>query len=71
MSSEERICPGCGGPITTAAGLVWGDTTGRLHAWAGICVACKERTGLPYTFGIDSATGELVRVEARLFDDPT
>ena len=41
----------------------WNDPTGRIHAWAGVCVACDQ------TFGIESANGQLVKVEAVLFDE--
>ena len=68
MSSEDRICPECGGHVSTAVGMGWGDATGRLHAWVGTCEACNVRTDTDHTFGIDS-TGQLMRVEAVLFDD--
>jgi len=69
MSSEERSCPDCGGQITTAVGMGWHDTTGRVHGWVGTCLRCNMATpDEDHTFGIDGA-GNLIRVDAFLFDD--
>ena len=69
VSSEERICPDCGGQITTAVGMGWQDPSGREHGWVGTCLRCNMATpSEDHTFGIDT-TGQLVRVKAFLFDD--
>lgn len=69
MSSEERICPDCGGQISTAMGMGWQDASGRVHGWVGTCLWCNMATpNADHTFGIDG-TGNLARVDAFLFDD--
>jgi hypothetical protein len=69
VSSEERICPDCGGQITTAVGMGWQDASGRVHGWVGTCLRCNVATANEdHTFGIDGA-GKMIRVEAFVFDN--
>jgi hypothetical protein len=67
--TEDRVCPACGGPISTAVGMGWRDSTARIHRWVGTCLSCYASADQERAFGID-ASGKLINVEAiRLGDD--
>ncbi len=66
--ADDRFCPACGGPISTAVGMGWRDVTGDVHPWVGTCLSCFSSAGQERAFGIDKS-GKLVNVEPFMLDD--
>lgn len=65
--SDEKVCPDCGGHISTAVGFGWMDDRGT-QTWVGTCLDCNRRTGQDTTFGLD-ASGALIWVRAFPLDE--
>jgi hypothetical protein len=66
--ADERVCPACGGPISTAVGMGWQDSIGQVHPWVGTCLSCFASAGQERSYGIDES-GKLVNVEGFMLDD--
>ena len=66
--TDERVCPVCGGPISTSGGMGWQDASGQVQSWVGTCISCNMSSGEEPTFGIDASDG-LIPVMAFMLDD--
>jgi hypothetical protein len=66
--ADERVCPACGGSISTAVGMGWPDSIGQVHQSVGTCLSCYASAGLERSYGTDES-GKLVNVEGFMLDD--